>query len=129
MVFGNLTDDSGTGVAFTRNPSTGESGNYGDYLERAQGEDVVAGIRTPISLHEFAQKYPTVYAELDSTMSLLEDHYRDLCDIEFTVEKGKLWILQTRVGKRTAEAAFRIASQLVDAVSYTHLTLPTKRIV
>ena len=114
MVFGNLTDDSGTGVAFTRNPSTGESGNYGDYLERAQGEDVVAGIRTPISLHEFAQKYPTVYAELDSTMSLLEDHYRDLCDIEFTVEKGKLWILQTRVGKRTAEAAFRIASQLID---------------
>jgi pyruvate, orthophosphate dikinase len=114
MVFGNLTDDSGTGVAFTRNPSTGETGNYGDYLERAQGEDVVAGIRTPISLREFEQKYPLVYAELDSTMNLLEDHYRDLCDIEFTVEKGKLWILQTRVGKRTAEAAFRIASQLVD---------------
>jgi pyruvate,orthophosphate dikinase len=114
MVFGNLTDDSGTGVAFTRNPSTGETGNYGDYLERAQGEDVVAGIRTPISLREFEQKYPLVYAELDSTMSLLEDHYKDLCDIEFTVEKGKLWILQTRVGKRTAEAAFRIASQLVD---------------
>jgi pyruvate,orthophosphate dikinase len=82
MVFGNLTDESGTGVAFTRNPSTGETGNYGDYLERAQGEDVVAGIRTPISLREFEQKYPSVYAELDSTMSLLEDHYRDLCDIE-----------------------------------------------
>ena len=114
MVFGNLTDDSGTGVAFTRNPSTGESGNYGDYLERAQGEDVVAGIRTPISLREFEQKYPAVYSELNSTMKLLEEHYRDLCDIEFTVEKGKLWILQTRVGKRTAEAAFRIASQLID---------------
>ena len=114
MVFGNLSDDSGTGVAFTRNPATGEIGNYGDYLERAQGEDVVAGIRTPISLSAFGEKYPKVYGELDKTMSLLEGHYRDLCDIEFTVEKGKLWILQTRVGKRTAEAAFRIATQLID---------------
>jgi pyruvate, orthophosphate dikinase len=112
MVFGNLSDDSGTGVAFTRDPATGEQGSYGDYLERAQGEDVVAGIR--MSLAEFNEKTPKVYAELDRMMTLLEDHYRDLCDIEFTVEKGKLWILQTRVGKRTAEAAFRIATQLVD---------------
>ncbi|MCX6428251.1 MAG: pyruvate, phosphate dikinase [Actinobacteria bacterium] len=114
MVFGNLSDDSGTGVAFTRDPATGEKGSYGDYLERAQGEDVVAGIRNTISLVEFGEKSPVVHAELERVMTLLEDHYRDLCDIEFTVEKGKLWILQTRVGKRTAEAAFRIATQLVD---------------
>jgi len=114
MVFGNLSDDSGTGVAFTRDPATGEQGSYGDYLERAQGEDVVAGIRNTMSLAEFNEKTPKVYAELDRVMTLLEDHYRDLCDIEFTVEKGKLWILQTRVGKRTAEAAFRLATQLVD---------------
>jgi pyruvate,orthophosphate dikinase len=114
MVFGNLSDDSGTGVAFTRNPSTGEVGRYGDYLQRAQGEDVVAGIRTPISLNEFAQLSPAVAAQLNDVMELLEAHYGDLCDIEFTVERGKLWILQTRVGKRTAEAAFRIALQFVD---------------
>lgn len=114
MVFGNLSDDSGTGVAFTRDPATGEKGSYGDYLERAQGEDVVAGIRNTMSLVEFAERAPVVAAELDRVMLILEDHYRDLCDIEFTVEKGKLWILQTRVGKRTAEAAFRIATQLVD---------------
>ena len=114
MVFGNLSDDSGTGVAFTRDPATGEPGSYGDYLERAQGEDVVAGIRNTMSLVEFGERAPKVHAELERVMKLLEDHYRDLCDIEFTVEKGKLWILQTRVGKRTAEAAFRIATQLVD---------------
>ena len=114
MVFGNLSDDSGTGVAFTRNPATGEIGSYGDYLERAQGEDVVAGIRNTLTLAEFGGILPTVHAELERVMTLLEDHYRDLCDIEFTVETGKLWILQTRVGKRTAEAAFRIATQLVD---------------
>lgn len=114
MVFGNLSDDSGTGVAFTRDPATGAIGSYGDYLERAQGEDVVAGIRNTMSLAEFAERSPAVAAELERVMKLLEDHYRDLCDIEFTVEKGKLWILQTRVGKRTAEAAFRIATQLVD---------------
>lgn len=114
MVFGNLSDDSGTGVAFTRNPSTGEVGRYGDYLEKAQGEDVVAGIRTPMSLDEFGQLTPIVAAELDNVMQILEDHYKDLCDIEFTIERGKLWILQTRVGKRTAEAAFRIALQFVD---------------
>jgi pyruvate,orthophosphate dikinase len=114
MVFGNLSDDSGTGVAFTRNPATGEKGSYGDYLDRAQGEDVVAGIRNTMSLVEMSQKEPVVHAELEKFMKSLEDHYRDLCDIEFTVERAKLWILQTRVGKRTAEAAFRIATQLVD---------------
>lgn len=114
MVFGNLTEDSGTGVAFTRNPATGEQGSYGDYLEKAQGEDVVAGIRNTKSLLELQQLLPEVHTELERVMKLLEDHYRDLCDIEFTVESGKLWILQTRVGKRTAEAAFRIASQLID---------------
>lgn len=114
MVFGNLSNDSGTGVGFTRDPATGEKGSYGDYLEKAQGEDVVAGIRNTMSLAEFGERSPVVHAELERVMALLEDHYRDLCDIEFTVEKGKLWILQTRVGKRTAEAAFRIATQLVD---------------
>jgi len=114
MVFGNLSDDSGTGVAFTRDPASGEVGSYGDYLDRAQGEDVVAGIRNTMSLADMAKKEPVVHAELEKVMGLLEDHYRDLCDIEFTVERGKLWILQTRVGKRTAEAAFRIATQLVD---------------
>ncbi len=114
MVFGNLSDDSGTGVAFTRNPATGENGRYGDYLRRAQGEDVVAGIRTPLTLEDFASLAPNLAHELDSVMQMLEDHYGDLCDIEFTVEKGKLWILQTRVGKRTAEAAFRIAIALVE---------------
>ena len=114
MVFGNLDDQSGTGVAFTRDPATGESGSYGDYLIRAQGEDVVAGIRNTMSLADLAVEIPAIAVELDVAMSKLEKHYRDLCDIEFTVEKGKLWILQTRVGKRTAEAAFRIAVQLVD---------------
>ena len=114
MVFGNLDDQSGTGVAFTRDPATGESGSYGDYLIRAQGEDVVAGIRNTMTLADLVVEIPAIAAELDEVMAKLEKHYRDLCDIEFTVEKGKLWILQTRVGKRTAEAAFRIAVQLVD---------------
>ena len=114
MVFGNLDDQSGTGVAFTRNPATGEIGSYGDYLVSAQGEDVVAGIRNTMSLADLAIELPRIHAELEDAMVKLEAHYRDLCDIEFTVEKGKLWILQTRVGKRTAEAAFRIAVQLVD---------------
>lgn len=114
MIFGNLSDDSGTGVAFTRDPATGETGSYGDYLVRAQGEDVVAGIRNTMSLDDMVKEFPKVHGELEKVMANLETHYRDLCDIEFTVEKGKLWILQTRVGKRTAEAAFRIAVQLVD---------------
>jgi pyruvate, orthophosphate dikinase len=114
MVFGNLGDDSGTGVAFTRDPATGHRGVYGDYLPNAQGEDVVAGIRNTLPLTALGESDPSSYEQLLSTMARLESHYRDLCDIEFTVERGKLWMLQTRVGKRTAAAAFRIAVQLVD---------------
>ncbi|GAA3807569.1 pyruvate, phosphate dikinase [Cellulomonas soli] len=114
MVFGNLGPTSGTGVAFTRNPSTGETGDYGDYLVNAQGEDVVAGIRNTLSLADLEEVDPVAYGELRQAMRRLETHYRDLCDIEFTIERGKLWMLQTRVGKRTAPAAFRIACQLVD---------------
>ncbi len=114
MVFGNLGETSGTGVAFTRDPASGKPGAYGDYLPNAQGEDVVAGIRNTFSLDELNRKDPTSFNELMKIMRKLETHYRDLCDIEFTVEKGKLWMLQTRVGKRTAAAAFRIATQLVD---------------
>jgi pyruvate, orthophosphate dikinase len=114
MVFGNLGMDSGTGVAFTRDPGSGEQGVYGDYLQNAQGEDVVAGIRNTVPLPELERIDKGAYDELMSTMARLEHHYRDLCDIEFTVERNKLWMLQTRVGKRTAGAAFRIATQLVD---------------
>ena len=114
MVFGNLGDTSGTGVCFTRDPATGQLGVYGDYLANAQGEDVVAGIRNTLSLEDFAALDPASYKELRSIMRRLETHFRDLCDIEFTVERGKLWMLQTRVGKRAAAAAFRIATQLVD---------------
>jgi pyruvate,orthophosphate dikinase len=114
MVFGNLGMDSGTGVAFTRDPGTGQQGVYGDYLQNAQGEDVVAGIRNTVPLQDLEQINGACYAELMQIMETLENHYRDLCDIEFTIERGKLWMLQTRVGKRTAAAAFRIAIQLVD---------------
>jgi pyruvate,orthophosphate dikinase len=114
MVFGNMGDDSGTGVCFTRDPATGESGAYGDYLPNAQGEDVVSGIRSPLSLEDFKQSSPKLFGELTEIMYRLETHYRDICDIEFTVERGRLWILQTRVAKRTPAAAFRIAIQLVD---------------
>ena len=114
MVFGNLGMDSGTGVAFTRDPGSGAQGVYGDYLQNAQGEDVVAGIRNTIPLADLEQLDKASYDELLRTMKTLEEHYRDLCDIEFTIERGKLWMLQTRVGKRTAGAAFRIATQLVD---------------
>jgi pyruvate, orthophosphate dikinase len=114
MVFGNLGATSGTGVAFTRDPATGRSGEYGDYLPNAQGEDVVAGIRNTLSLSDLAGLDPTSHAELLRIMNVLETHYQDLCDIEFTIERGKLWMLQTRVGKRTAAAAFRIAKHLVD---------------
>jgi pyruvate,orthophosphate dikinase len=114
MVFGNLGDNSGTGVCFTRDPGTGQPGVYGDYLPNAQGEDVVSGIRNTLSLEELERLDPTSYRELQRIMHRLETHYRDLCDIEFTIERGKLWILQTRVGKRTPAAAFRIAMQLVD---------------
>ena len=114
MVFGNLGMDSGTGVAFTRDPGSGAPGVYGDYLQNAQGEDVVAGIRNTLPLEQLGDLDAASYAQLLETMATLETHYRDLCDIEFTIERGKLWMLQTRVGKRTAGAAFRIATQLVD---------------
>ena len=114
MVYGNLGDNSGTGVAFTRDPATGKRGSYGDYLPKAQGEDVVSGIRNTLSLDDFAKLDHKSHHELVEIMQKLEDHYKDLCDIEFTVERGKLWMLQTRIGKRTAAAAFRIAVQLVD---------------
>jgi pyruvate,orthophosphate dikinase len=114
MVFGNLGPDSGTGVAFTRDPGTGDRGIYGDYLPNAQGEDVVAGIRNTLSLHDLEGLDKKSYDELLQIMATLEGHYHDLCDIEFTIERGKLWMLQTRVGKRTAAAAFTIAAQLVD---------------
>ena len=113
MVFGNMGDNSGTGVCFTRDPSSGHSGVYGDYLENAQGEDVVAGIRNTLPLSALEEINKPVYDELRAIMRKLETHYRDMCDIEFTVERGKLWMLQTRVGKRTAAAAFRIATQLL----------------
>ncbi|HEX5597097.1 MAG TPA: pyruvate, phosphate dikinase [Micromonosporaceae bacterium] len=114
MVFGNLGPDSGTGVAFTRDPATGNQGIYGDYLSNAQGEDVVAGIRNTVPLQELERLDKKSYDELLAIMARLEKHYHDLCDIEFTIEHGKLWMLQTRVGKRTAAAAFTIATQLVD---------------
>ncbi|WP_438818240.1 pyruvate, phosphate dikinase [Streptomyces thermoviolaceus] len=114
MVFGNLGPDSGTGVAFTRDPASGQQGVYGDYLQNAQGEDVVAGIRNTVPLAELERIDKTSYDQLLRIMEILENHYKDLCDIEFTIERGKLWMLQTRVGKRTAAAAFRIATQLVD---------------
>ncbi len=114
MVFGNLGPDSGTGVAFTRDPASGQQGVYGDYLQNAQGEDVVAGIRNTVPLADLEQLDKASYDQLMQIMETLENHYKDLCDIEFTIERGKLWMLQTRVGKRTAAAAFRIAMQLVD---------------
>ncbi|GHC47467.1 pyruvate, phosphate dikinase [Streptomyces violaceochromogenes] len=114
MVFGNLGPDSGSGVAFTRDPATGRPGLYGDYLPNAQGEDVVAGIRNTVPLAELGRLDPHSYARLCEHMRTLERHYRDLCDIEFTIERGRLWMLQTRVGKRTAEAAFAIAAELAD---------------
>ncbi|MET8785020.1 pyruvate, phosphate dikinase [Streptomyces sp. NPDC049097] len=114
MVFGNLGPDSGTGVAFTRDPASGHQGVYGDYLQNAQGEDVVAGIRNTVVLADLEQIDKKSYDQLMQIMETLENHYKDLCDIEFTIERGRLWMLQTRVGKRTAGAAFRIATQLVD---------------
>ncbi|MCW2767795.1 MAG: pyruvate, phosphate dikinase [Nocardioides sp.] len=114
MVFGNRGRTSGSGVCFTRDPASGARGSYGDYLQNAQGEDVVAGIRNTIPLAEMAEIDKKSHDELVEHMKTLEHHYRDLCDIEFTIENGKLWMLQTRVGKRTAEAAFRIAKTMTD---------------
>ncbi len=114
MVFGNRGMDSGSGVAFTRDPASGAQGEYGDYLQNAQGEDVVAGIRNTVALADLEQIDQKSHGDLLAIMKTLEDHYRDMCDIEFTIERGKLWMLQTRVGKRTPEAAFRIAVHMVD---------------
>ncbi|RMH71644.1 MAG: pyruvate, phosphate dikinase [Gemmatimonadetes bacterium] len=114
MVFGNMGDDCATGVAFTRDPATGEKHFYGEFLVNAQGEDVVAGIRTPQPIAQMAEMMPEIYQQLDDIRDRLEKHYRDMQDVEFTVEKGKLWMLQTRVGKRTGFAAFRIAVDLVE---------------
>ena len=114
MVFGNRGDDSGTGVAFTRDPSTGEKVPYGDYLANAQGEDVVAGIRNTLPLAELERLDPASYAGLREVMDTLEGHYHDMCDIEFTIEKGRLWILQTRVGKRTAFGEWVMAAEMLD---------------
>ncbi|MGI6113831.1 MAG: pyruvate, phosphate dikinase [Mahellales bacterium] len=114
MVFGNMGDDSGTGVAFTRNPSTGEKALFGEYLINAQGEDVVAGIRTPQAISTLKDIMPDIYNQFDSIAKKLENHYRDMQDIEFTIEKGKLYILQTRNGKRTAVAALKVAVDLVE---------------
>ncbi len=114
MVFGDLDDDSGTGVCFTRDPATGARRPYGDYLPNAQGEDVVAGIRNTLTLEQLGERHPGHHASLLKVMDRLERHYRDMCDIEFTIERDKLWILQTRVGKRTARAAVRIATEMVN---------------
>jgi len=114
MVFGNMGEDSGTGVAFTRDPSTGEKKLYGEYLMNAQGEDVVAGIRTPLPIAKLAEDMPKSYEEFQRISELLERHYRDIQDMEFTIEQGKLWMLQTRTGKRTARAAVKIAVDMVN---------------
>jgi pyruvate,orthophosphate dikinase len=114
MVFGNKGDDSGTGVAFTRNPANGDPAPYGDYLPNAQGEDVVAGIRNTLKLEEMAGVQPRAWEELQAHMETLERHYRDMCDIEFTVEQGKLWLLQTRIGKRTAFAEWTMAYDMLE---------------
>src|SRR5256884_155797 len=114
MVFGNTGDTSGTGVCFTRDPSSGEKIFYGDYLVNAQGEDVVAGIRTPMPLREMQKTMPKVYAQLEKVRVKLEKHYRDMQDMEFTVEDGTLYMLQTRTGKRTPAAAFRIAVDMAN---------------
>ncbi len=114
MVFGNTGGNSGTGVAFTRNPATGEAGVFGEFLLNAQGEDVVAGIRTPRPIQELKQEQPTIYMQFEKICHQLEAHYQDMQDIEFTIEEGKLFILQTRNGKRTAKAAFKIATQMAE---------------
>src|SRR5699024_10275538 len=113
MVFGNTGDESGTGVAFTRNPATGDPHLYGEFLMNAQGEDVVAGIRTPQSIDQLKEVMPEVYDQFAAIADKLEKHYKDMQDMEFTIEKGKLYMLQTRNGKRTAQAALKIAVDMV----------------
>ncbi|MBQ5902380.1 MAG: pyruvate, phosphate dikinase, partial [Clostridia bacterium] len=114
MAFGNMGDDCGTGVAFTRDPATGEKGLMGEFLVNAQGEDVVAGVRTPMPIAQMAEKFPAAFKKFTEVCAILEDHYRDMQDMEFTIEAGNLYMLQTRNGKRTAKAALKIACDLVD---------------
>ena len=114
MAFGNMGDDCGTGVAFTRNPATGEKKLFGEFLTNAQGEDVVAGIRTPMPISQMAEKFPEAFEQFQKVCNLLESHYHDMQDMEFTVENGKLYMLQTRNGKRTPQAAIKIACDLID---------------
>ena len=114
MAFGNMGDDCGTGVAFTRSPSTGEKKLFGEFLTNAQGEDVVAGIRTPMPISQMAEKFPEAFKQFQEVCNLLESHYHDMQDMEFTVENGKLYMLQTRNGKRTPAAAIKIACDLID---------------
>ena len=128
MVFGNKGDASGTGVAFTRDPATGERKPYGDFLENAQGEDVVAGIRNTLALDEMKEVQSEAYEELQTHMNTLETHYRDMCDIEFTVEEGKLWLLQTRVGKRTARAEWEIAADMAEEGLVDDVTVARDRV-
>ena len=113
MVFGNMGESSGTGVAFTRNPATGENTLYGEFLVNAQGEDVVAGIRTPQGIEKMAERFPEAYKSFAKIAELLEKHYKDMQDMEFTIENNKLYMLQTRSGKRTAQAAVKIAVDMV----------------
>src|SRR5207247_5271397 len=114
MVFGNKGDESGTGVAFTRDPATGEPGPWGEFLVNAQGEDVVAGIRTPRPISGMDERFPDAHRELVETMRRLQEHYREMQDIEFTIEDGRLYLLQTRSGKRTAQSPLRIAVEMVE---------------
>ena len=114
MVFGNIGEDSGTGVAFTRNPATGQAGLWGEFLVNAQGEDVVAGIRTPQPIAKMEDRFPAAHRQLEETVARLEEHYREMQDLEFTIEAGTFYILQTRTGKRTAAAALRIAVEMVE---------------
>ena len=114
MAFGNMGDDCGTGVAFTRDPATGEKKLMGEFLTNAQGEDVVAGVRTPMPIAQMEEKFPEAFEQFKQVCKTLEDHYRDMQDMEFTVENKKLYMLQTRNGKRTAQAALKIACDLVD---------------
>ncbi len=114
MAFGNMGDDCGTGVAFTRDPATGEKGLMGEFLVNAQGEDVVAGVRTPMPIAEMAEKFPAAFKKFNEVCAILEDHYRDMQDMEFTIQNGELYMLQTRNGKRTAKAALKIACDLVE---------------
>ncbi len=128
MVFGNRGRRSGTGVAFTRNPATGEPSPFGDYLAEAQGEDVVAGTRDPVPLDSLAGLHPDVWRELRSHLAMLENHFRDMCDIEFTIEEGRLWLLQCRIGKRSATAEWVIAADMVDQGLVDEATVLRERI-